>query len=106
MVWKVLYGSESMTGASGPLGRDSMSFLDRQRKYHGEILRNVDAAEMLCPNKGAGECIDGCVFRGDTDPMSEWWCKLGGIRAAIGDIHIAVPPCQCGGDCGCRRHQE
>ena len=82
-----------MTGApSGPLGRDSMTFADKMQKYKGEIMRNLDAAEILCPNKGAGECIDRCTFSGRGDPDCEFWCRLGAIRDALTNHVIQHDP--------------
>jgi hypothetical protein len=67
---------------TSPLGRESMAFQDKMRKYHAEIERMVYAAEVLCPhtaNLGSiQKCQEPCLFRTS-------WCTLYTIRKTLGD---------------------
>jgi hypothetical protein len=70
---------------NSPLGRDSMQFTERMKKYHAEIERLVYAAEILCHENKGGDprCQLG------TDCLFWVWqgCWLDNIRTAVGD-HI------------------
>lgn len=93
-----------MTDA-GPLGRNSMTFRDKMNRYFTTAETVIYASEILCPNL-TNKCIrmdEGCPFMFNS--MSGYICARNYIRNWLGD-HVeqhdipAVPPCQCGGDCG------
>ncbi len=88
-----------MTPAPGPLGRGSMKFAEKMKRYHGEIERLVYAAETVCDGTSEWRCkYKGrpCRFRSDWgDEMI--MCDVFALRACIGDHVIrhdipAVPP--------------
>jgi ferredoxin len=89
-----------MTGASGPLGRDSVAFREKMEKYHAAMENALYAAEQACQSSmvGCGLCAEGCPF--DTGDG----CGLDTLRDILGDHIIQhdcmVPPCQCAGDTG------
>jgi hypothetical protein len=57
-----------MTTKTSPLGRESMAFQDKMRKYHAEIERMVYASEIQCDAATVDECFDkGCPFTFDYD---------------------------------------
>ena len=77
-------GRENMTiTKTSPLGRESMAFQDKMRKYHAEIERMVYASEILCDSAA------GCRFNKDTycifHDSENPGCKLSQLREAIGD---------------------
>jgi hypothetical protein len=53
-------------------------FDDSMRRYHGDIERNVYAAEILCG--GTVMCAKSCPFHG-----GRTFCKLHLVRMIIGD---------------------
>lgn len=71
-----------MTNQSGPLGRDSMAFRDKMKRYHAEIERLVYAAEIGCNcRKKNGDCLH---LQGDHCPFAikRCWC--------IGEYHTCA----------------
>lgn len=69
------------------------SFQENMKRLYGEIERMVYAAEIACPNVGAGRCPAAggkttmdkkqlCPFR---EIHPEWWCGLPALREVLGD---------------------
>lgn len=75
---------------TSPLGRESMAFQDKMRKYHAEIERMVYAAEILCPTPNRGSICHNkdhpCPFKTKMFINTELYvCKLRSLRVLIGD---------------------
>ena len=56
-------------------------------KYHGEILRMIDAAEILCPSGLQPECNlpDACMFKFESCIAGRCKCNLFYLRTVMGD---------------------
>ena len=94
-----------MTGkTTSPLGRDSIKFAEKMKKYLGEMEFNLYAAEQTCPipnqdcwmidgeNITNNSLCDGCPARDffdetDIGDTGFFECKIQMIRRWIGD-HI------------------
>lgn len=68
--------------------RDKMPKHEKLEKVHGEILKWIDAGEVICPGAIVPECKDPglCVFQVDTyNPQVTKRCNLYFIRYQAGD---------------------
>jgi hypothetical protein len=56
-------------------------------KYHGEILRMIDAAEILCPSGLHPDCNikDICKFKFESCIAGRYKCNLFYLRTVVGD---------------------
>jgi hypothetical protein len=72
------------------------TFKEQMTRYHGEIARLVDAAEIACLNKDA-KGTQSCQYH--SCPFNDPWnmlCRVTRIRIIIGDIIRPIGLCEHG----------
>jgi hypothetical protein len=67
--------------------RDLETKSTMMQKYHGEILRMIDAAEILCPAGLHPDCDskDICQFKYESCQVGYYKCNLFYLRTVMGD---------------------
>jgi len=66
--------------------RSQQSFLDKMKRYHGDIERTIYAAEILCRETGGDGTDSGCPNKTCSFHGIVMGCRLKFLRPSVGTL--------------------